>query len=447
MGQPLPGDQPSLPPPNEPYRFYPVHPVFPTRPVPPPPVAPPIDGPPPIYVPPIYLPPTDVPSADVPAAEPKVRKGSDRLAVAVANASLLSVGYMMARRGGLAFLSLLVTITTDALGQVRKGIRLADAPLAVKDDQTGRACRRLQNAGDRLTTGLTGDTAALGDGFTLLGSVITEMPGHENMVGTVLDRFLAGLPTKNPCRTVTITDWLAHRTATGNELDRSAAVVPATAPAALTGCADSQLSSGKPDQAKKTYQQLLTRYPADKLTTRAKAGIKKADLAIQLNTVRASLAGSTAGQPDYCSHPVKYPPAKAYGNGTNRAMFFGNDSEVAHLPATWVAGDVTKAALVVCLGADKQGAAVRTCTYQSYTSAGRTDKVTFHKVTFTVRAYEVRTGRLVLHKTLQFSGTSCPYIVSYTTTYDGTDLGPPRNQSVDVAATDVKAAFRQFIVH
>ncbi|MFC3987101.1 tetratricopeptide repeat protein [Actinoplanes siamensis] len=464
-----------------------------------------------------------------PPKPPREPKKADRLAVAAANASFLSIGYFMMRRAGLGIATLLVTLVLlffvvpavhtvlievvavlwwlammvsgyflargpvepaartrqrvlgiasaavvllvlgllrvqagaigrtvsdakatgdcahalDSLDRVWLGLRVADAPLAAKGDDTVTACRDLDAAGRALTAGLAGgDVTELDDGFGRLDTVLTTLPGHEKMTDTVLDRFLTGIPTRNPCDTVKITEWLSTRQKTGNTLDRAADVVAEHQPAALLGCGDAYLGSKSWIAAKNVYQQLVDTYPDDPGKARAQAGIAKADLAIELDTLKERTSGSPA---KYCSSPSRYSAAKPYGKGVNRAMYFGNSTQSDRLPGSWKTTDPEAATLVVCIGEDKSGAATRTCSYRSNFGSGRSYPVTFHKVAFTVKGYEIRTGKVVFSQTVQVGGSSCPSTISYSSTL-GTDLGPPRHMDVTVNSADVKAQFQKLIV-
>ncbi len=325
------------------------------------------------------------------------------------------------------------------------GPRLADSPLTARGDRTVAACHRLQTAKDKLTTGLTGDADALDAGFDGLADVLATMPGHARMVDTVLDGFLRGLPAKNPCETAEVTDWLRHRQTSHNALDRSADVVPRTAPAALVGCADNLMDAKDWAKARTRYRQLLDQYPGDGRATEAKGGVRQATLAIELADVRDLLEGPSGTQPDYCAKPAKYSGAAPYRKGrTNRALFYGNDEYAGKLPADWRASDAAKAVLVVCLGEEDYGTSVDTCTYDSETSTGFPTDVTFHKIAIPVKAYELRTGERVLDTKVEIGGSSCPRTLSYTS-YDDIDLGPPSEQYVNASKANVRAAFTSLI--
>jgi hypothetical protein len=142
-------------------------------------------------------------------------------------------------------------------------------------------------------------------GFDTLASVLTES-GHKKTVAVVLNGFLGSLPAKNPCQTVTVTNWLRQRQQSHNALDRSADTVKRTAPVALVGCGDRLAAAKDWKSARTRYQQLLDQYPGDGLTAKARNGIKQATLTIELANVRSLLAGSTDTQPDYCSTPARY---------------------------------------------------------------------------------------------------------------------------------------------
>ncbi|AGZ43911.1 hypothetical protein [Actinoplanes friuliensis] len=330
---------------------------------------------------------------------------------------------------------------TAALDRVWLGLRVADAPSTLRGEKTVEACRRLRFAGDKLAEGLTGVTNDLDSGFDTLTSVLTELPGHERMVDTVLDGFLAGLPTPNPCLTLTITDWLTERPPSNNALDRSTAAVTRTAPAALVGCGDKKMSARDWQAARGNYQQLLKSYPGDALAGRARQGISKATVELELKTVRERLQGS---DPEYCGKPAKYSAAPPYRKGTNRALFYGNDEYTDKLPGGWRAPDVTKAVLIVCAGETKFGKSVQSCPYENKKMPRFPTYVSFHKIAIPVKAYELRTGRLVANRTVQINGTSCPRILRYTTYL--TDFGPPSQVYVKTTTAKVRSVFAPMIV-
>jgi hypothetical protein len=330
-----------------------------------------------------------------------------------------------------------------AQGGVWVGVRIADAPLTGRGDQAARACRRLGTARTQLATGLAGDPGALTAGFATLASVLAK-PGNDKTVETVLNGFLGGLPTKDPCDTATVTDWLRGRQPSHNALDRAAAVVPRTAPAALVGCGDSLMAANDWTNARTRYQQLLDQYPGDQLTARARDGVKRATLTIELANVRSLLEGPTDTQPEYCSKPAKYSGAAPYGKGTNRALFYGNDKYTKKLPASWRTTDAAHAVLVVCAGETDYGTSVRTCPYESKISSYFPTNVTFHKIAIPVKVYELRTGKRVAKRKIQINGASCPRRIHYTT-IGGIDTGPPSKQYVNPSTADVRAAFRSLI--
>ncbi|MEJ3746370.1 hypothetical protein WEI85_24150 [Actinomycetes bacterium KLBMP 9797] len=330
-----------------------------------------------------------------------------------------------------------------ALERVEFGHRVADAPLTARGDRTIQACQRLQTARDKLTTALYGDTAALEAGFGDLASVLAEVPGHEKMVDVVLDGFLGGLPAEDPCHTVTVTDWLRQRQASDNVLDRSADIVPRTAPAALVGCGDDLMAANDWQTARTRYQQMLDQYPGDELTAKAQDGVKQATLAIELANVHELLEGPTSTQPEYCSNPARYSGAAPYGKGTNRALFYGNGEYTRRLPAKWRAADAAQAVLVVCAGEEEYGTPVRTCFYENKSLPQFPRAVTFHKVAIPVKVYELRTGKLVANRKVQIGGASCPRVLRYSYYY--TDLGPPSQVYVTASNADVQAGFKSLI--
>lgn len=327
-----------------------------------------------------------------------------------------------------------------ALSRIWFGDRVLDAPLTVRGDATRQACGRLATARAALRDALaTGDTRALRTGFGGLAGILADLPGHTAMVDGALDGFLAGLPTDDACHTAAITDWLRARRPDRTALDRAAGVVARTAPAALLGCGDAEMAAMRWPSARSRYQELLDRYPGDARADAARTGVHKATLAIELATVRRLLQGPTDVQPEYCSHPAKYSGAAPFRKGTNRALFYGNDEYTGKLPAKWRATDAARAVLVVCAGDDENGTSVQTCPYQNKTMPDFPIEVTFHKIAIPVRAYELRTGRLVVHRTLQIGGASCPQVLHYTSYIR--DFGPPSDVYVTPTTADVRAAF------
>lgn len=329
----------------------------------------------------------------------------------------------------------------SAQDRVWFGHRVADAPLSARGDETVRACERLDIAGAELAAALTGDTDALKDGFGILASVLAE-PGNDKTVETTLNGFLGSLPAKDPCDTVTVTDWLRDRKQSSDLLDRSADTAERTAPAALVGCGDDLMANDSWESARTHYKQLLDQYPDDDLADQARTGARKATLSIELANVRGLLAGDSGAQPAYCSSPAKYSGAKPMGKGTNRAMFYAYDEYNTdfskQFPGSWKAGDAADAVLVVCMGQQTYGSSVETCSYYKSGSSGAVSNVTFHKIAVPVRVYELRTGKLVAKRTIQINGSSCPGSI-----YASADS---TSEYVSESKSDVRSAFKPLVV-
>ena len=319
------------------------------------------------------------------------------------------------------------------------GHRVAGAPAAARVERTAQACRRLRAAEARLSTGLTGDTRALKAGFTGLASVLRDLPGHERMVETTLDAFLARLPTKNACATATVTDWLRRVKAPYRALNRSAATVARTAPTALTGCGDALMTAGDWEKARARYRQLLDQYPGNEHAAKAKDGVRRATLAIELAHVRRLL--DDPYEPEYCSTPARYSGAAPYRRGTNRALFYGDDEYTSELPGKWRTTDVTKAVLVVCADEAENGKRVETCPYRGDGPLvrGRIVAVSFHRIAVPVKVYELRTGRLVAERKVQIGGRSCPSRIRYDEPF------PPSTMFVKASKADIRDAFEPLI--
>jgi hypothetical protein len=336
----------------------------------------------------------------------------------------------------------------SAQDRVWLGDRVAGSPMAARGDRIAQECGRLRMTEATLATGLTGDTRSLASGFGALNSLLAD-PANKEMVQAALNLFWGGLPGGDPCDIAAVTGWLRDRTPTRNILDRSASVAARTAPAALAACGDKLMADQDWQGGLSRYQQLLARYPGDERAARARAGARKATLNIELANVRGLLDGPSGEQPRYCSAPARYSGAPPYGHGTNRALFYGNSEYTGKLPGGWKAGDAADATLVVCAGDQHDGAAVQTCPYVSKDASASSighfpTDVTFHKIAIPVKAYELRTGKLVYNGTVQISGASCPETISYSSPVDF-DPGPSPDEAVTPSAADVRAAFSPVI--
>jgi hypothetical protein len=323
------------------------------------------------------------------------------------------------------------------------GHRLADAPLTARTDDTVAACDRLRAAATELRAGLSGDTGALDAGFGHLAAVL---PTHERMVTSTVDVFLGGLPTRDPCDTTVITDWLGREKPGGPVLGRATDLVPRIAPAALVACADRHLAAGDWPAARDHYRQLLDEYPGHDLAPEATTGAREATQAIELANVRGLLAPQAGGAlPAYCATPAPYSGAAPFvSNAPNRALVFGNEAHTGKIPPGWLAREAADAVVVICAGETEYGTPVQTCPYEATLGLFGYQDVTFRKIAIPVRVFEVRTARLVAEFKVEIGGASCPPVLEYTS-YSYTDFGPPSEVYVTASITDVQAAFRPLL--
>jgi hypothetical protein len=322
------------------------------------------------------------------------------------------------------------------------GHRVADAPRTARDENDVDYCARIDVARSRLETVLTGgDTKELAFGFGILGSVLKE-PGQEQTVATALDEFLTSLPKNEACANVQIAAWLRTRTPDHTSLDRSRVVAPQIEPNALLGCADKRAGGQQWVEARGLYQQLVDRYPKAKQTVRARAGVQKANLSIELGNVRSLVADE-----GYCSKPARYSGAAPYRHGLNRALFLGDADEYTDkLPSQWQTTDPYRATLIVCAETPTEGTPVRTCPYTSHEHPGSFPvDVTFHKIAIPLKAYELRTGRLVASTTLQIDGTACPRSFAFESYVEYVDYVPSTQDVITTNAT-IQAAFKPVVV-
>ncbi|MBW4717157.1 hypothetical protein [Saccharothrix obliqua] len=373
------------------------------------------------------------------------------IALATAVPVLLAVGFLRFDAAGIEGDSVAARDGGDcgqavaAVDRLWFGHRVANAPLTVRGEDTVRACGRLDAASAQLRTALTGDTNALENGFTGLTRALAELPGYERVVDRALDGFLSALPTKDACDTSDLTEWLRERGTKGNALDRANEVLPRVAPAAFVQCGDDLMSASSFTEARDRYQELLDQYPNHELAPKAKDGVQKATWAIELANVRALLASPSADKPKYCDAPAPYSAAAPYGaQSPNRAWVAGTNEHTKRLPGDWLVSDVANATLVICAGAVAHGSVKETCTYLfSGTFSGEKD-VSFHRIAIPVRAFEVKTGRLVAETTLEIDGESCPAVVNYTT-FNRLDTGPDSDMYVTASEGDVHGAFNSLI--
>ncbi|MFI1756697.1 hypothetical protein [Streptomyces sp. NPDC020571] len=309
--------------------------------------------------------------------------------------------------------------------------RLLAAPSAARGDAVVEACERLDTAGSYLSGGLTGDLDSLETGFRRLGAVLGES-GNEQTVRTTLDRFLGRLPTDDGCLTVTIADWLReHAPGPGALTGPASATAARTAPQALMDCADGFMSTEDWPGARERYQRLLDEYPDDAHADAARAGVGKAGLAIELDHITELVAAANGMGSGYCRKPAKYSQAPAYRKGRTRAVFVGDTEYTAKLPEAWRT-DTAHASLVVCTGEAEAGDVVETCRYRDHN--GHIGSVRFNKLAVRVKGYALRTGKLVVDRTVQLGGESCPGVLGY---FDAL----PSRMAVTPSNGDVRDAF------
>lgn len=330
-----------------------------------------------------------------------------------------------------------------AQDEVGFGHRLAGASVVEPGDAVVDACHRLERAASTLAlAGRNADAEELERGFDILAGVLSE-PGNERTVRTALDTFLDGLPTEDSCGTADIAGWLLERRPTRDVLDRSADTARRTEPAALAGCGDDLMDEGAWQQARERYRHLLAAYPDDARRDRAHSGVRRATLAIELDTVRALVDDTYDARSGYCDTPARYSGAPPYRKGPNRALFLGDTEYTDQLPASWRTEDPARAALVVCADTATNGAAVETCYYENKRSRYLPHEVTFRKVRVPLKVYALRTGKRVDPKEVQISGGSCPNTLYYE--YYTYDLGPGGDEFVSTTRSGVQDAFRPVV--
>ncbi|MFE5604375.1 hypothetical protein ACFQ8O_34935 [Streptomyces coelicoflavus] len=319
----------------------------------------------------------------------------------------------------------------DAQEQVAFRHRLLAAPVAARGDTVVGACERLDTAAGYLSGGLTGDLDLLESAFDTLGAVLGE-PGNERTVEATLERYLGRLPTDDGCLDVRIADWLRDRRTGPEDLTGPASAASARiAPGALAECGDALMGDEEWADARESYRRLLDEHPGDGRADDAREGIRKASLAIELRRVRDLVTAADGMDSGYCREPAKYSAAPAYRKGRSGAVFVGDTEYTDKLPEAWRA-DAPDAALVVCADEADAGDVVETCRYRDH--KGRIGSVRFNKLAVRVKAYALRTGKLVTDRTVQIGGKSCPGTLGYFGTL-------PSRMAVTPSNADVRDAF------
>ncbi|AIV33512.1 hypothetical protein [Streptomyces sp. CCM_MD2014] len=309
--------------------------------------------------------------------------------------------------------------------------RLVAAPVAARGDTVVEACERLDAAAGYLSGGLTGDLDMLEAAFERLGAVLGE-PGNERTVEATLDRYLGRLPTDDGCRNVRIADWLRDRRTGPKDLTGPASATAARiAPGALAECGDALMTDEEWADAREVYQRLLDEHPGAGRADDAREGIRKAGLALELIQVRNLLDEADGMDSGYCRNPAKYSAAPAYRKGRSGAVFVGHTGYTDKLPEEW-RSDTPDAALVVCADETQAGDVVETCRYRDH--KGRIGSVRFNKLAVRVKAYALRTGKLVTDRTVQIGGESCPATLGYFGSL-------PSRMAVTPSDADVRDAF------
>ncbi|MEU4192101.1 hypothetical protein AB0E69_09395 [Kribbella sp. NPDC026611] len=328
--------------------------------------------------------------------------------------------------------------TADRLGFWH---RLTDGPKTVRSEGDVAACERIDEARSDLADGARGNLLLLDSGFKTLSEVLNR-PGQDRTVGRAVDEFLTKLSKSTPCAVVQVTGWLRSRTPTHTTLDRAAAAVPKFEPNALLSCGDAQAMAQQWPSARSTYEQLVGRYPKAKQAARARGGVQRATLAIELANVRDLVTSAT-----YCDSPAQYSGAPPYHRGVNPTLFLGDNEYTSRLPSQWKTSDPYRATLILCAGEANYGTAVRTCPYtpELNPSAVPTD-VTFHQIAIPVKVYELRTGRQVYGATVEIAGSSCPRRLNYTTSVPYLNDYVPSTQYVAPTNATIKAAFQALVI-
>jgi len=323
------------------------------------------------------------------------------------------------------------------------GHRIAAWSLVTEAEDDVKICGRLADAGDQMDKVFAGDLQTFTRGFRTLTTTLDD-PDQQAPVGMALDKFLRKLPRNRPCATVEVAEWLHYRKPVRTPLDRADTVIRELEPAALLKCATETMDhEGKRDRAEVFYERLVKRYPASPLVAKAKTALAAIDRQKEQEKVTGLIGLPTSDPEAYCNAPVGFSQAAPYGRGVNRAVVVGGDDRTAMLPEAWQA-NVAQARLVLCIGSPSRGEIARTCRYNAVWTLGKTINLSFHKLAYPVKGYELRTGRLVIDAKVQVSGSVCPDPFRYR---GKAFEEPPKHTPVVPTKASVAAAFRPLIVN
>ncbi|WP_158630258.1 hypothetical protein [Glycomyces terrestris] len=246
-----------------------------------------------------------------------------------------------------------------------------------------------ERAGLLFQAALEGDVpelTAVEEGFTQLTSTLDDHPGQADAVRAAVEAFTADLAETGPCSGYMVDDWIAAQTWDAPEITEPLAAAADQVPLRLFDCAQERTQSGDEAGAGILYREFLTDHPGHELAAQAADGV---------------LDSGT-----YCDSPVAYAGAPAYTDGAVNPMRLAGawGPEGRDFPESWLGDTAAGTALVVCVDAEV-GEFQDSCMYRA--PSGSTFWGVFYAHRFTVKAYELRTGRLVADYAREI-GDPCP---------------------------------------
>ncbi|MDL5159017.1 hypothetical protein [Actinomycetospora termitidis] len=255
------------------------------------------------------------------------------------------------------------------------------------------------------------------------------------MVEVMLREFIAASTRSPSCRTADVARWFDPARLLHPATRPAVAAATAFLPTAVVSCGDEFRSRADWGGATARYVQALALRPEAAVVQRAQLGLAAAAAGQAESDTRARLAA-------YCTSPFAYPAAPAPGPSGRVFVDEATYGRFAYaLPLTQEqrATEAASASVVVCIGGTERGGADQTCTYVG--SGGR-NQVSFFRTAIPVRAYETRTGRVLLDRRVEVGDAVCPPSITYTSY--GPFGGPP-DQDIPVSEADLGSALRDVV--
>lgn len=276
-------------------------------------------------------------------------------------------------------------------------------------------------------------------GFAQLTVTLEKTPGQSPHVREVVEGFMSDLAEDTAaCDAKRIDDWVYDRSWHDPQIADPIDEASDDVPGRMLACAQHYVETDEREAARKVYRQFLDRFPDHESAEQAADELYKVESAIERLEVEGLLDSD-----EYCDAPAPYRGAEsAKGSGPHKMRMFGLSPGKHGFPKSWKATDVDDTVLAVCVDGPKRGSFQQSCYYESPVGLSGITKVKFYASKFTIKAYEIKTGKRVAKYTAQI-GDPCPAVLSYRTF--GADIGPPGKVRSEYTDADVRSMFTRLV--